>query len=299
MRLEEESEEMVHVGKAIAYGAVTIINAISCGLGAALSVGLKTEASVKLTDEPGRIEGRILSDPEENTILIEKVVTCVLKRFRLEDKYGAYVETWSNIPIARGLKSSSAAANAIALAVLTALGKELDDLTVINLGVDAAIDAGVTITGAFDDACASYFGSIIVTDNYERKVLKRFQADNRYSVLILVPRRKAYTAKADVERMRLIAKEVKALHKLALLGEYWIAMTLNGLIYSAALGYDTGIAIDALAAGALAAGLSGKGPAVTAVVPEEKADNVKDVWKRYGNDVIETRINREKAHMVA
>jgi len=299
MRSSGKSDEMVHVGKAIAYGAVTIINAISCGLGSALSVGLKTEASVKLTDEPGRIEGRILSDPEESTNLIEKVVTHVLKHFRLEDEYGAYVETRSNIPIARGLKSSSAAANAIALAVVTALGKEADDLTVINLGVDAAIDAGVTITGAFDDACASYFGGIIVTDNYERKILKCFQTDNRYSVLIHVPQKKAYTAEADVERMRLIAKEVSALHKLAVLGEYWPAMTLNGLIYSAALGYDVGIAIDALAAGALAAGLSGKGPAVTAVVPEEKADNVRDVWKRYGNDIIETTINYEKAQVLA
>jgi len=299
MRLTGKSDEMVYVGKAIAYGAVTIINAISCGLGAALGVGLKTEASVKLTDGPGRIEGRILSDPEESTSLVEKVVTHVLKHFRLEDKYGAYVETRSNIPIARGLKSSSAAANAIALAVLAALGKEADDLTLINLGVDAAIDAGVTITGAFDDACASYFGGIIVTDNYERKVLKRFRAYNRYSVLIYAPPRKAYTAKADVERMRLIAKEVKALHKLAVLGEYWPAMTLNGLIYSTALGYDAGIAMDALAAGAVAAGLSGKGPAVTAVVPEEKVDNVRDVWKKHGNNIMETRINFEKAHVLA
>jgi len=59
-------------GKAVAYGAVTVINAISCGLGAALGVGLRTEASVKLTSQPGRIEGRILSDPQESTILIEK-----------------------------------------------------------------------------------------------------------------------------------------------------------------------------------------------------------------------------------
>ncbi|MEM2922751.1 MAG: shikimate kinase [Candidatus Bathyarchaeia archaeon] len=290
---------MVRVGKAVAFGAVTIINAISCGLGAALGVGLKTEASVKLTDEPRRIEGRILSDPGESTVLFEKVVAHVLRHFRLEDEYGAYVETQSNIPIARGLKSSSAAANAIVLAVLAALGKEVDDLTVINLGVDAAIEAGVTITGAFDDACASYFGGIAVTDNFQRKVLRQFRPDDGYSVLIYVPPKKAYTAKADIGRMRLIAKEVKALHKLAVLGEYWPAMTLNGLVYSAALGYDTKIAIDALAAGAVAAGLSGKGPAITSVVPQEKVDKVKDAWERHGNNVIETRINFEKAHILA
>ncbi|MDH5795824.1 MAG: shikimate kinase, partial [Candidatus Bathyarchaeota archaeon] len=70
---------MALVGKAIAHGAITVINAISCGLGAALGVSLETEATVKLTNEPGRIEGRILSDPEESTILIEKTVSRVLR----------------------------------------------------------------------------------------------------------------------------------------------------------------------------------------------------------------------------
>ena len=48
-------------------------------------------------------------------------------------------------------------------------------------------------------------------------------------------------------------------------GKVWEALTLNGLIYSAASNQNTTIAIDALAAGAVAAGLCGKGPAVTAV----------------------------------
>ena len=58
----------------------------------------------------------------------------------------------------------------------------------------------------------------------------------------------------------------------ALTGHVWEALSLNGLIYSAAQGYDTSIAIDALAAGAVSAGLCGKGPAVTAVTPKDKVD---------------------------
>ncbi|MBS7654584.1 MAG: shikimate kinase [Candidatus Bathyarchaeia archaeon] len=286
------------IGRSVAYGAVTIINAISCGLGAALSVGLKTEARVKLTSEPGNIEGKILSDPSESPILIDKVVRRVLKHFDLEDQHGAYVETQSNIPIARGLKSSSAAANAITLAAISALGEEVDDLSLINIGVDASIEAGVTVTGAFDDACASYFGNIVVTDNYERKILKRFQPEGDYAILIHVPPKKAYTSKSDVNRMKIIADEVKALHKMALKGDYWSAMTLNGLLYSAALGYDINIALDALAEGAVAAGLSGKGPAVASIVPRENIDRVRDVWGKYEGDVIETCINREKAHVL-
>ena len=285
-------------GKAVAYGAVTVINAISCGLGAALGVGLRTEASVKLTSQPGRIEGRILSDPQESTILIEKTVLQVLRHFGVEQEYGAYVETRSDIPIARGLKSSSVAANAIALAVIAALGEEVDDVTVVNLGVDAAMEAGVTITGAFDDASASYFGGLVITDNRERKILKRIEVEEHHPVLVYVPPEKAYTVKSNVERMKLIANEVKALHKMAYSGDYWSAMTLNGIVYSAVLGYDAEVAIDALAAGALAAGLSGTGPAVAAVVPERKVEEVKDAWRKYSGTVIETRINSEKSHII-
>ena len=285
-------------GRAVAFGAVTVINAISCGLGAALGIRLRTEASVELTDQPGRIEGRILSDPQESTVLIEKTVTHVLRHFGVEEEYGAHVETRSNIPIARGLKSSSAAANAIVLAVLDALGEEADDMTIVNLGVDAALEAGVTITGAFDDASASYFGGLTITDNRERKILKHIRMDEQHPVLIYVPPKKAYTAKSNVERMQLIAKEVKALHRMASLGDFWPAMTLNGIIYSEVLGYNVEIVIDALAAGALAAGLSGTGPAVAAIVPQEKLEEVKGSWRKYGGTLIETRINSEKSHIL-
>lgn len=289
---------MANAGRAVAHGAITVINAISCGFGAALGVDLKTEALVRLTDEPGRIEGRILSDLKEDTLLIEKTVSRVLNNYGLEKQYGAYVETKSDIPIARGLKSSSAAANAVTLAALNALREELDDLAAVNMGVDAALEAGVTITGAFDDACASYFGNIVATDNFARKILKRFYPDEEHPILIHVPSAKSYTAKSNVQRMKLISNEIKTLHGMALQGEYWAAMTLNGLLYSIVLGYDTKAAMDALSAGALAAGLSGTGPAVAAVVPRENVEGVTEAWSKHGGGIIKTRINTEKAHKV-
>jgi len=285
-------------GRAVAYGAITVINAISCGLGAALGVELKTEAYVELTDRPGRIEGKILSDPGESTILIEKAVGRVLEYFGLQDEYGAYVETRSNIPIARGLKSSSVAANAIVLAVLDALGEKIDDMTILNLGVDAAIDAGVTITGAFDDASASYFGGLTITDNRRREILRHIRDIKQYPVLIHVPEGKIYTSRSNVRRMRIIAEEVRALHRMALRGDYWQAMTLNGIIYSEILGFDAGMAIDALENGAIAAGLSGTGPAVAAIVPEENIDNVREAWSKREGRLIETKINLKKSHVL-
>lgn len=284
--------------EAISHGAATIVNAIATGKGAAVGVDLWTKARVQLTDKAGTIEGNIVSDPTENPVLIEKTVSKVLEYFNLKGRFGAKVDTWSNIPIARGLKSSSVAANAITLATVAALDKRLDDLTILNLGVDAAIEAKVTITGAFDDACASYFGGVVVTDNLERKIVKRFKIDENLTVLFYVPAKKVYTSGSDVQRMRTMASLVKTAYKQAVKGNYWSALTLNGLIYSSALGHNPSIAIDALATGALAAGLSGTGPAVTAIVSEEKIDRVKDAWQMYEGDILQARLNHEKAKVV-
>jgi len=284
--------------EAVSHGAATIINAIATGKGAAIGVDLWTKVKVQITDEPEIIQGKIISDPSENPVLIEKTVIRVLKHFNLEEKFGAKVETWSNIPIARGLKSSSAAGNAIALATVAALNKNLDDLTVVKLGVDGAIEAKVTITGAFDDACASYFGGIVITDNLKRRIVKRFEMAEDLTILFYVPTKKTYTISSDVRRMREVASLVKIAYKEALKGNYWQALTLNGLIYSSALGYDSSIAVDALMAGALAAGLSGTGPAVTAIVSEEKKDLVRDALKTYEGEILEARVNHEKARVV-
>jgi shikimate kinase len=284
--------------EAISHGAATIINAIATGKGAAVGVNLWTKAAVTLTDEQGHVDVTIRSDSSENPALAQKTVERILKHFGLDEEFGAKVETHSNIPVARGLKSSSAAANAIALATTAALERSLDDVTVVNLGVDGALDAKVTITGAFDDACASYFGGILITDNTERRIVKRFELTDSPIVLFYVPSEKTYTVGSDVKRMRGMASAVKIAYKEALNGNYWVALTLNGLIYSSVLGYDPSPAIDALTAGAFASGLSGTGPAVTAIVPEEKVDDIKEVWQKRDGEILETHINLEKARVV-
>jgi shikimate kinase len=284
--------------EAIAHGAATIVNAIALGKGAAFGVDLWTKAEVKLTDEPNAVTGEITSDPAESTVLIERTVARVFKQFNVEKRFGAKVKTWSNIPAARGLKSSSAAANAIALAAVTALGETLDDLELVKLGVTAAFDAKVTVTGAFDDACASYFGGAVVTDNRKREILKRFTLPRGLTVLFHVPSRKAYTGDSDVKRLITVKPLVEVAYTEVLKGNFWSALSLNGIIYSSALGYDTSVASDALAAGALAAGLCGKGPAVTAVVSSDKIDSVRTALQSYEGEILQALLNQKKAKVV-
>lgn len=281
--------------EAVSHGAITIINAMATGKGAAVGIKLWTKARVTLTDQPGVFIARNLSDKAESTRLVEVTAEHVLKRFGCGQRFGAIVETESNIPIAVGLKSSSAVSNAVALACVKALGKKTSDIQTIKLGVEGSLRARVTLTGAYDDACACYFGGVVVTDNAHRKILKQFNPKGKLHVLIHVPTQKKYTHDIDPAPLNNIKSTIQLAHKEALRGNYWNALTLNGLAYSTALGYDTVAPIEALSAGALAAGLSGKGPATAAVVPASKRENVRSAWRHLSGHILETTFNFRKA----
>jgi len=286
---------MRRVAEAVSYGAVTIVNAMATGRGAALGVRLWTRAKVTLTNRPYQFVGRNLSEPEEDSNLIETTARHVFQRFKADKSFGAVVETQSNIPVAVGLKSSSAASNAVAIASLKVLGKKVSDIRTVKFGVEASFRAGVTLTGAYDDACASYFGGLIVTDNSRQRILKRFKPKEHYRVLIHVPYRKKYTSQVSRASLRKFRLFVRFAHREAMSGNYWNSMTLNGLVYSKALGYDTKSVKAALHNGAVAAGLTGKGPAVAAIVPRARVSQVCCAWNSLPGRTIETSFNFQKA----
>ena len=266
--------------KAIAHGAITIVNAIPSGLGAAMGIDLWTEALVEF-GEFGGIEVEIVDAVEEDKSLAEKVVEKVLKKAGL-NRLGARVKTRSNIPIGKGLKSSSAAANAIALASVKALNLNLSPEEAVLIGVEASIEAGVSITGAYDDSYTSFFGGINVTDNISRRVLRRFRAPDDLRVLIMVPEEKLYTRDVDVEALKRIQEVSKKAVAMALNGRFWEAMTINGLTVSTALKIDPRPIIEALRRGALAAGVSGTGPSIAAVLDKSHLEEVRELFESYG-----------------
>ncbi len=289
----------MHAAEAVAHGAATVVNAISTGRGAAIGVDLWTKAKVELDQSQSEITALIHGEPTEKTDMMATVVRNVLKRHGVGGRFGAHVETRSNIPIARGMKSSSVAANAVALATTAALGKQFGDKEILEDAVEAAIKSGVTITGAFDDACASYYGGLIVTDNKKRRILKRQKISKEYSVIFHVPPEKSYTANADLGEFRKLARISELAHRMALDGHCWEALTLNGLAHSVVLGWEPKVAIEAMASGAVAAGLSGKGPATVAIVRTPQVSNVRSAMSQFEGQLIEAKLNNSKARVVA
>jgi len=168
-------------------------------------------------------------------------------------------------------------------------------LEVINLGIDAALEAKVSITGAFDDACATYFGNVVVTDNSKREILKQYPIEEDYDVIIHVPDIKIKKTDVDIEKLVGIKDAIDVAHNLALDENFIMAIQINGLTYGTAMGLDTSITQKVLKAGAVTAGISGTGPATVILVePSKKDDIIEAIGAK--DHIIETTINRNKAH---
>lgn len=276
-------------GRAAAPGAGTILNALATGIGSAFAIDIETRATVELEPDADAVTGQISGEPDADTELIERCVQLVIDRFG--DDEGAVVRTESDVPMAAGLKSSSAAANAAVLAACDALdvpiGDEgpIDRLDACLVGVAAARDAGVTVTGAFDDASASMLGGVTLTDNTTDTLRSRETVS--WDVAVWTPPERAYSADADVDRCKRIAPMARLAEELASAGRYTEAMTINGLAFSAALGFQPDATVDVLdrAAGV---SLSGTGPSVVAVGAAEAIDAVESVWGGRDGTLIRT-----------
>jgi len=264
-------------GRGEARGAVTIVNAIAGGKGCAVGIDLRTWAEVALIPGKGT-EVKMEGLPDEPVELVERCAQAVLERFSVRKR--AIVRTGSQIPVSRGLKSSSAAANAVILATLDALKAEMPAIEVLKLNADVSIAAGVSVTGAMDDAAASLLGGVVFTDNHARTLLRRERFDLCDRVVIAVPERMIRKSGLPKERIALYRPLAEEAFRLAWNGEYVKAMTLNSLVYGAALGLDQELSIKALRAGAIASGVSGTGPAVASFVDAATEGKVAEAMGR-------------------
>ncbi|WP_114576507.1 shikimate kinase [Saliphagus sp. LR7] len=279
-------------GRARAPAAGTVLNALATRKGAAFAIDLETTATVSLTDD-GRVEGEIADRPDADAALIERCVELAVDRYAADagfDATGARVRTESEVPMASGLKSSSAAANAATLATLDALGvaDSVDRIDACRLGVEAARATGVTVTGAFDDASASMLGGVTVTDNATDELLVREEVD--WQALVYTPPERAFSADANVASCERVAPMADLVYELALEKRYGEAMTVNGLAFSAALEAPTGPTIEALPH-ADGVSLSGTGPSYVAVGDRTALEEVRETWaERPGTTrLLETR----------
>lgn len=260
-------------GTGVARSAGTVVNAIAAGKGCAFGVDLRTEAEVVL-DQGGEMTALIEGSPNEDTTLMKLCVQEVLRRTGHEGM-GAKIVTRSQIPISKGLKSSSAAANAVIKATLRALGDDMQVMDAIRLGCECAIKAKVSVTGAYDDACASLLGGIVLTDNANFDLINRELMDESLKALIYAPDYQIRKTGLPMEKIKANRDLSELAFILASKGQYRIAMKLNGMLWASMMGADASVMHEALAKGAVSAGLSGTGPAIVILAERDTAESLR------------------------
>jgi shikimate kinase len=273
--------------RATMHGAVSIVNAIATGNGSSLGISLKVTAEAEL----GRGQGiRFLTGKNEDR-LVNNIVRNTMPK-EMIDSNQITIRVKSEIPIGYGLKSSSAVSNAMALACSRLAREDIDDYAVLDAAVRSSLDAKVSITGAYDDATACYFGGFTVTDNYARRLIRREEAPENLHAIIFLPRN---TPRGDVRKMSILSDLFTDAFRLAEAGEYWKAMKLNGVLASAALSSRYAPILASLERGALAAGISGNGPSIAAVAYEDEIDEIKSALSKYEGRIMISKVNNQKA----
>ncbi|VVC05783.1 Shikimate kinase [uncultured archaeon] len=273
------------------HGAVSIVNAIATGKGATLGISLCIEATIETESGKG-----ILFENKESNLsarLIRSVIETSVPRQELErNKLRISVKT--EIPSGYGLKSSSAISSVISLACAKLFKPRATDLDILKDGVRASIQSKVSITGAFDDACACYFGGFVVTDNTNIRIIKAEKAPEGISAVIFIPKSRK---RGNIKKLKILQNVFSQAWDLANKSDYWNAMILNGLATSAILDSNPKILTELVENGALGASVSGNGPSIAAVAKNDKVSNIKKVFSSLDGTTIVSPVNNKKAEI--
>ena len=277
--------------KATVHGAISLVNAIAIGKGATLGISTKAESIVDVTDGSG-----IKLTSSNKTIssrLIDHVIKKIVTKNELKkNKLNINIQT--DIPIGYGLKSSSAISTSVALACSKIFQPNLTDSEILLAGVDASLETKVSLTGAYDDACACYYGGFNVTDNYNKKLILRKVAPKNISAIIYIPNKRKRGNVKNLKNFTLIFEEAWNLAKKS---DFWNAMILNGFTAATILKSEPKIVSDMIKNGALGASVSGNGPAFAVVANDRITAKIKKLLSEFNGNVIVCKINNEKANV--
>ena len=247
--------------------------------------------SLRVTAEADLRSGEGIRSQTVNEKLIRNIVYNTIPKEILAEN-SVYISVESEIPMGFGLKSSSAVSDAVALACSKLVKEDIEDYVVLDRAVLASLDAGVTITGAYDDSSACYFGGFVVTNNRTHEIIHHQEAPHSLSVIIFIPNA---TRRGNMSKVDTMSNLFGEAFKFATAGEYWKAMNLNGMLLSTSLSAEYEPVLKAIQGGALAASISGNGPAIAAVSNEENMEDIKAAFAKFNGSVIVSKINNEKA----
>lgn len=272
------------VGEATA--AVTFVNAIPTGIGAAAGVDLRTRAEIRWEPEGAGSPLTLSVVPRSSdTPLVRSAVQAAFERAGIPGAGTVGLALTSAIPHGAGLKSSSAVASAIARAIDAAVGGGWSAEAIAQVSAMASRRAGVSATGAFDDALAGLVPGVVVTDNRADRLLTRHPVPAELEVALWIPGGSHPPSPEIASRFRSDDPEAVRAADAALHGRLWEAMDANSRLVDAVMGYDHRLLRERLLrAGAVACGTSGLGPAFAAIGPRGRMEELVETLPSSGGE---------------
>ena len=272
-------------------GAVSLVNAIAIRKGSTL--GIDTYVQTKMTVKEGTgihitSENKTISSRLINKIIERMVPRKVLEKTRLE------LDFESDIPTGYGLKSSSAISSAVVLACSKAFGRQMNDEEVLRLGAKVSIEAKVSITGAYDDACACYFGGFNVTDNSKMQLIQREIAPKDLQAVIFLPKSRK---RGNLMKLKEFKDAFDKAWNLAERSDYWNAAVLNGIATTSIINSDPKLIMRMMEKGALCATISGNGPSIMAIVENKNKNKIQKEFSGMEGRLFVSNINNKKAYV--
>jgi len=279
------------IARATVHGAISIVNAIATGKGAALGISKKINAEMETSHGSGiviEVENKLMSSR-----LINKVIEKIVSKNEMA-KTKLKISLDAEIPTGYGLKSSSAISTAVAMVCAKLFKPKMSDFEILNAGVKASIETKVSLTGAYDDACACYYGGFVVTDNRNKKIIHSEKCLNRVSAVIFIPKSRK---RGNINKLKASSDVFDKAWNLAKKSDYWNAMILNGLTTSTILSSEPKIIPKLLENGALGASVSGNGPSIAAIVKNNAVSKIKNVFSSLDGKITVAEINNKKAEV--
>ncbi|NHW89388.1 MAG: shikimate kinase [Archaeoglobales archaeon] len=271
--------------RAKAYAAGTVLNALATGIGCAFGINLILEVKIRPSDE----NVLIVNGKERGTEVLEKVLNFFSEKLRVIVK--------SEIPERSGLGSSSAFLNALLSAIMKKNDKKLFASEILRVNADLSLKAGISYTGAFDDASASLLGGFVISENYRRALREWFICKGYAAVLIPNFQR----GKVDWETIKRESQKLGNVEEKLRRHDFCEVMRKNTVFYCSLLGYPIDIA-ERLWKEGICCGLSGNGPSFVAIGDRSDVIFAKEIWSEFGKVLIkkisekpaeEVLINRE------
>lgn len=273
---------MTILGSGEASGAISILHALGTGKGCSIPVNLHVEVIIHDFE---------MSNPDDKHGILSEVSSIwEEKGYPLPSVMGW--EVISEVPIGQGLKSSSALSCAALRALNNASWTGLSDNDIVNLAVDVQRRSGCTISGSMDDTWAAMTPGWKVVDPYrasEDSILFEGHLEPGLSVLLGLrgPRKTAIKRESFSKNSQFFERALSSLID----GSVLDSLSSNGIAVASSTEDFEAMRICNLmiSSGALAAGISGSGPAIAVVCYDLDAEEIQIKLSEICNQVILTR----------